>query len=236
MKISTHSIHPLALTWVAILIVFLVLPGHARAAVVAIPNPTIDSATPPGQSLDEGTFSNDYQGTANTRGFWFTAPENFTITGLMVPTTVGTDVQNVEIFTLTSAPATFGASTPSSQFNVLGYYAGVSGTSYISTNFSITTGQVVCILGAQGTTTMNNSYATTNTYASSIGGMSVTLSRLLYQGNLNAGAAPSVSTAATNVYSPVSLLYVVPEPSTWALLGAGTVGLGLALRRRSLRA
>ncbi|MBE7158342.1 MAG: PEP-CTERM sorting domain-containing protein, partial [Rhodospirillales bacterium] len=27
-------------------------------------------------------------------------------------------------------------------------------------------------------------------------------------------------------------LYAVPEPSTWALLGLGTVGMGMVMRRR----
>jgi hypothetical protein len=132
--------------------------------------------------------STTYTYATHTRGFWFTAPVSFTITGLRVPTDVGTGVQNVEVLKLSSAPDT-------SSYTSLAYHKGVAGTNWIYVKIPINKGDIIGILGARGTTTMNNSYMATSTYTTSISGQSVTLARLMLQSNLySAKASGSVLT------------------------------------------
>ena len=178
-------------------------------------------------------YDRNYTNSSQTRGYWFTAPTDFTITGLNVPTDVGMAPQNIEVLRLNIVPPAFPNTTNS--FTPLAYFSGINSTSFIPTNIDIFNGDIIGILGARGTTTMNNSYSAVNTFDSSIDGFPVTLKRLIFQGNLNAGQATAVSTTNGGPLSRVELQYesnAVPEPSTVALFGLGAVSL-VGYRRRN---
>jgi hypothetical protein len=176
------------------------------------------------------TFTSDL-----SRGYWFTSPHDLLVTGLRVPTDIGTQPQNIHIMRLNVAPPFYSAS--SSDFTTLGYFAGVSGTSFIDTDITIHSGDIVGVLGTRGTgTTMHNSYSTANQFNSSIFGTPVMLKRLLYQGSISTGPATAVSTEDSNPLSRVEFQFQpIPEPSAAALvLVAGAWSLCFGRRKSSL--
>jgi len=83
----------------------------------------------------------------------------------------------------------------------------VAGTNYISCSIPIKSGQHIGILGARGTSTMYNSYAATNTYATQISGKPVTLRRLYYQSSLYASPATTVATETSYPFGRVEVRY-----------------------------
>jgi hypothetical protein len=156
-------------------------------------------------TLDVGPFGSDYAVGDVTRGYFFTAPVNFTITGLRVPTDVGTDVQNIEVLRLNIAPPTYPTNT--ANFTSLGYYPGVPGTNFIAVSIAVQAGQIIGVLGARGTSPLHNSYAQANTYATTILGQAVTLHRLRSETNLNTAQTTAVSTNTNTPYARIEMTY-----------------------------
>ena len=149
------------------------------------------------QFLDVGPYSTTYSSGSGTRGYWFTAPVSFTIQGLRVPTDVGTDPQNVQVVLFPGgAPPAYPANT--TNHVTLAYHKAVPGTDWINMNIAVSKGEVIGILGARGTTTMNNSYGSSG-YASMLNGQPVQLNRLIYQANLHNAAAGALSGNTGNI-------------------------------------
>ncbi|WP_426165091.1 PEPxxWA-CTERM sorting domain-containing protein [Sandarakinorhabdus sp. DWP1-3-1] len=175
-----------------------------------------------------GTF------TSNTRGYWFTAPVDFYITGLFVPTDASIANQNIAVLRLSAAPPQFAATT--NDFTTLALIRDNSSAGFISTSIQFLAGDVVGILGSRGTT---NSYGAGN-YASAIGGNAVTLARFGMQFPLATVDPQDLWTEAGGSISRVEFSYElgrlaapgVPEPASWALLIAGFGLTGAAMRRR----
>jgi hypothetical protein len=159
----------------------------------------------PTLTLNVGSHNSVFSNAALSRGFFFTAPQNFTIVGLRVPTSAGTGPQNVEVLRLNVTPPAYSSSTTS--FSSLYYAKGVAGTAFIKVNIPFTTGQIVGILGTRGTTTMNSSYAASPTYNTTLNGKPITLTRLLLQKSLYSQKADAVSTSA-NPYGRIEVQYV----------------------------
>jgi len=124
--------------------------------------------------------------TGSTRGYWFTAPTNFTITGLRVPTDASTSSQNIQVIDLDSIPPIFSAVT--NNFTTLALFQNVTGTAILPVSIPISTGDIIGIFGTRGT---SNSYGT-NPYTSAIDGIPVTLTRLGFQDNLSTVTAYDV--------------------------------------------
>jgi len=148
-------------------------------------------------NMDVGTHKTVYS-SAHTRGFYFTSPVNFTITGVRVPTVLGTGVQNVQILKLPSKPPAYSSSTTT--HTTLLYSKGVSGTKYISCTIPIKKGDIIGILGGRGTSTLKNSYGTGG-YSSKILGKAVTLTRFIAQYSINTKKAGAVSGGASGTGS-----------------------------------
>jgi hypothetical protein len=153
--------------------------------------------------LDIGTHGSVYTDSSHTRGYWFTAPVDFTIIGLRVPTVLGTGVQNVELLKFTAAPTTAGTTSYTSLF----YAKGVAGTAHISCNVAVKKGDFIGVVGARGTTTMNNSYASAYTYATKISNQAVTLQRLMVQNNLYSSKSSGSIMSNSHYYGRVELRY-----------------------------
>ncbi|MDT8324511.1 MAG: hypothetical protein RRA94_10385, partial [Bacteroidota bacterium] len=118
---------------------------------------------------------------SQVRGFWFTAPTDFVIVGVRVPTDVGTTAQNVQIIKFANTPPAYPTTATGT---TLGYWNNVAGTSIIPCYVEIQAGDHIAIFGARdgGGTTNLNSYATpSGNYTSSILGQSVTLERMVWQ-------------------------------------------------------
>jgi hypothetical protein len=139
----------------------------------------------PSSSLNIGTQLTTYNANA-TRGYHFQSPMDFTITELMVPTTV-TGAQNIQVVRFSGPPAAFPG--PGTSFTTLFYVSGVSTTVPIPVNIPIYSGDYIGIIGARGTGIMHNSYG--SSMMSNIGGQNVQISRLVYQSSLSGSAASS---------------------------------------------
>ena len=152
------------------------------------------------------------------RGYWFTAPTDFTIVGLRVASQAGSGSQSIHVFKINDATPVVYATT-SSNFTTL-YYVNSAPNGVIQTvNIPVTAGDKIGILGQAGTT---NSYGVASgTY--NLAGYQVSLARLLYQGTITSSAAPNYSTepASSNI-SRVEMYYETcdadvvgqPQPKT----------------------
>ena len=151
---------------------------------------------------EETTYS------THSRGYWFTAPLDFTITGYGVRDAVVT--QYVEIMLFPNAPLTFPNAT--SNFTVLAYNNMV-GPGIMTSNISVSAGQIIGLLGYD--TTFGNRYGQQN-FTSSIGGQPVVLKRLLTQNTL-LSQAPDASTedfVNNNYMSLIDLFYTTGPSAT----------------------
>jgi hypothetical protein len=144
-----------------------------------------------------------------TRGYHFTAPVDMTITELMVPTTVTNGTQYIQVVKFSTYPAAYPSGSP---FTTLEYIQGAPFGVPQQVNISIKAGDEIGIIGAANTsgTTMANSYGG-SLVASSIGGVGVTLTRLVYQSPLASGAAAtgSISLETSSSIARVEMTYRV---------------------------
>ncbi len=139
-------------------------------------------------SLFVGTQSSDYQA-ALTRGYHFTAPVDMTITELMVPATVTQGPQYIQVVKFSGFPST---NASANQHTTLAYIANAPFGVPQAVNIPIQAGDEIGIIGATNSsgTTMSNSYGPAQV-PSTINGIPVTLTRLVYQSPLVSGQAPT---------------------------------------------
>ena len=154
-----------------------------------------DSVTiQPTLAFDPGPAGNTYSQQAQTRGMWFVAPANFAITSLYVPddTNAG-DVQNVQVLLL---PPGFGAGSSTAAATTLLYEVHQTAGAEIVTNIPVLAGDIIGILGARGTSTMNSMYSPGPAPVGALlDSTAIPLQRLEYQDNLWSVAAGSVHDA-----------------------------------------
>ena len=155
--------------------------------------------------LDVGKHKSTFS-SSMTRGFWFTAPVNFTIVGVRVPIDVGTEVQNVEVLRFTGTVTVF--PTQGTNFTSLHYSKNVAGSGWITVKIPVKKGDVIGLLGARGTTSQKNSYGNGNPYSTTLANKPIKLQRLVLQANLNSAKANKVATEASGSYSRVEMRYV----------------------------
>lgn len=140
-----------------------------------------------------------------TRGYWFKAPVDFTIVQLRVPTDVGTEPQHLAVVRFTAQPPEFSNTT--NAFTTLFYKKSISGTNYETVSIVVKKDEFIGVLGARGTSTMNNSYAVTGNFTSSIKGQSVTLVRLNFQDSLITSAPTALSSSNAGQMGRVEMKY-----------------------------
>ncbi len=126
-----------------------------------------------------GAHSSTYTGNHWARGYWFTAPTDFYISGLRVPTEAATSAQTVEVIRFNSTPTIYPTTT--NAFVSLGRFVNVPGSAMIPTCIHINNGDFIAIFGVRGDT---NSYHNSS-FNSNIGGNAVTLYRTLMQDTLS---------------------------------------------------
>jgi hypothetical protein len=196
------------------------------AALISVLAPVTTHATIMDVGNQIGTTSNV------TRGFWFTAPTDFTITGVGVATTASTANFDVAVMLLNSTPPTFNATT--NAFTTLFMAKNVAGSALVSTLIDVHAGDIIGVLGSRGANAIN-SYAPGN-YVTNILGNSVTLQRLGMQFNLHNVDPQNIWTENGNISRVLLDIEApqsnpIPEPSTLALLGLGGL-LSLAVSRK----
>ena len=157
--------------------------------------------------------------TGNVRGYWFTAPVNFTITGLRVAAQAGTGLQYIHVFKIND-PVPVVYSVSSTNFTTLAYIQGAPNNVIQTVNINVVAGDKIAIMGQAGT---GNSYGTV-AGPTTIAGNNVTLARILYQGTLVSGPAPNYSTEPTSSsISRVEMYYQTgpPCPAPTGLAASG---------------
>lgn len=137
--------------------------------------------------------------TGSARGYWFTAPCPFTITGLRVPVDAGTGLQYIHVMKCNDPFPV--PTTGSTNFNTLSYISGAPSGVIQNVNITVNTGDVIGILGTAG---QGNSYTSSGIYTSTINGMQVYLTRFGYQGDIDTGPAPEYWGIAQNTSGSIS--------------------------------
>jgi hypothetical protein len=143
-----------------------------------------------------GTFS------GNSRGYWFTAPTNFVITAVQVPTEASSGNQNIAVLRLTAAPPLFSATTD--VFTQLFLTQNNASVGALPTRIAVSQNDVIGVLGDRGGV---NSYASGAPHASTIDGQAVSLGRFGMQFPLTTTAPQQVWQEAGGSISRVFFEY-----------------------------
>jgi PKD repeat protein len=161
-------------------------------------------------------YASTYPG--NSRGMWFQAPVGFYITGLRVPTDVGTGNSSIHLVRLTAAPPAY--PTVTTAYTTLHYSQNVSGTAIIPVNIQINSGDYIGVLGVRdnGSGTGQTSYGPTGAQSSTIGGLPITLTRLGWQGSIITGPATDLWQEVAGSLGRVEVYYSLTPPG-----GAGSL-------------
>ncbi len=151
--------------------------------IVADPGTTVCAGDPTRLTVHEGSLTgpltiplNAQTGTftGNVRGYFFTAPANFTMTALRVPTDASAGTQNIAVVRMTGAtpPPAFPATT--NAFTTLFLTQVNPAVGNIPVNIPILAGEVIAIMGNRVNV---NSYSNTPN-VTTIAGFPVTLTRM----------------------------------------------------------
>jgi PKD repeat protein len=142
-----------------------------------------------------GTFA------GNVRGYWFTSPTCFTITGLEVPTTANSGPQSIAVVRLQSPPPFFSANT--NVFTTLFLTQSNPTTGIINVNIQVEAGDIIGVLSQRNTV---GSYSNTGN-TTLINGQSITLNRLGMQFPLTTTAPQQLWTEAGSSISRCYIYY-----------------------------
>ena len=138
----------------------------------------------------------------NVRGYWFTAPKDFAITGVEVPTDASEGNQSIAVVRFTAEPPLFSATTD--DFEVLFLTQDDSATGMIPTYLEIASGDVIGVLGARDGV---GSYGSGSPFASSIDGLPISLRRLGMQSPLASIAPRQLWAEETGSIGRIRLFY-----------------------------
>lgn len=182
-------------------------------------------------------------GTLNstTRGYTFTAPVSFQITGIKVLRQTGNTAASVQNFSILKfdgnvPPPTFSATTNS--FTQLALGLGQAADVFVPVNVLVNAGEVIGIYGNlanSDTATAGRSSYGNGSLGTTVMGNSITLARSGMQAHLGTATTPAgmanvwAEPASSNI-TRIEFTYApVPEPGTMAAVGLGIAAL---LRRR----
>lgn len=207
---------------------------NANLVIVADPGTTVcegdptlltvyDAGSAVGGTIPLNAQTSTFSGSA--RGYFFTAPTNFTMTALRVPTDASTGNQNVAVVRFTGAtpPPAFPGTT--NAFTTLFVSQNNPAAGNIPVNIAINAGDVIGILGTRGADV--NSYSTApNT--TTIGTFSVPLTRMGMQFPLATTAPQQIFSEAAFQISRVFFDYTIGSlgpQSTGTFLWTPAAGL-----------
>jgi hypothetical protein len=166
-----------------------------------------------------GTYS------GNIRGYYFTAPVDFVISGVRVPTDADPGAQTIELLRFTAGgPPEYPGLTNS--FTSLGYWNGVNSTSVINTNIQVYAGDIIGVYGWRGTT---DSYSAGGSFVSDIAGNPVTLERTGMQYDLNAQQMFDVWSETGGSISRTELYYTIPGDTSVRVMSTVYVNASAAV-------
>lgn len=158
--------------------------------------------------------AHNVQFSGNVRGYWFTAPDCFTITGLEVATEAGAGAQNIAVLRLYAPPPIFSATT--NAFTVLFLTQNNPATGVIPCNIQIEQGDIIMILGQRGNI---NSYSISGSHTTVINGITTPVTRCGMQFPLGTTPPQQLWAQASGEISRVHMTY----DSTITFTAASTV-------------
>lgn len=176
-----------------------------------------------------------------TRGYYFTAPVSFQITGINVLRQTGNTASSIQNFAVVKfngnvPPPNFPSTTNS--FSQLALGLGKTADVFIPVNVLVNVGDVIGIYGnladSDTATTGRNSYGN-GSLATTVLGNSIALNRSGMQAHLGTATTPGGMANVWKVSTPSTITRIeftyaaVPEPGTMAAVGLGIAAL---LRRR----
>lgn len=135
----------------------------------------------------------------NARGYYFTAPASFVITGVRVPTDANSGNASVAIIRFPAVPPLYSLVT--NTFDVLYLAQNVVGTGTMNVNIPVYSGDIIGVLGVRNDV---NSYGT-SPYVATLGTNTLTLARLGMQFPLSTTAPQDLWTEAGGSISRVEL-------------------------------
>lgn len=150
--------------------------------------------------ISVGTQVTTYTGAI--RGYYFTAPTNFTICGLQVPTDASNGLQTIRVIRFNAGPPPAFAATTNNFVQLFSTTNTPGGI--IPCNIPITTGQVIGVYGVRGNCV--NSYGPAN-FVTTIMGFPVTLRRSGMQ-SCPTGGQPMANVWYENSYISRTWMYI----------------------------
>ena len=187
-RLTFRSITPRSLSVVHFLALALVV---AMGSMPAMAQKQIDLPEPTGVLIG-----------SSVRGYWFTAPKDFAITGVEVPTDGIEGNQSIAVVRFTAEPPLFDSYT--NEFEVLFLTQDDSATGMIPTYLEIASGDVIGVLGARDGV---GSYGSGSPFASSIDDLPISLRRLGMQSPLASTAPQQLWAEETGSIGRVRLFY-----------------------------
>lgn len=160
--------------------------------------------------IDASTHSTTHSSQA--RGFWFTAPCDFVITGVRAPTDFSTNAQTIHLVKFASVPPNYSSTTTA--FTTLYYGSNLTDTCFVDMNLQIQSGDIIGILAVRdnGSGNCQTSYsAAVSPYTSSLGPYNITLARLGFQGNIISGPATNLWTESGLSIGRAEIRYEIAE-------------------------
>ena len=154
------------------------------------------------KQIDLPAHTGPFSSPISVRGYWFTAPKDFAITGVEVPTDASEGNQSIAVVRFTAEPPIFDATTD--DFEVLFLTQDDSATGMIPTYLEIASGDVIGVLGSRNGV---GSYASGAPLASSIDGLPISLRRLGMQFPLDSTAPQQLWAQESGSISRVRLFY-----------------------------
>lgn len=142
--------------------------------------------------------------TGNIRGYYFTAPVDFVITGLWVPSDAGAGSQNIEVLLFDNQTGPPEYSLTTNAFTSMGYWANHDPNDTVSVCIPVYAGDVIGIYGSRGN---SNSYSTTGTLYAEIAGISTPVFRTGMQFDLNMEQMHDVWSETGSSISRVEMFY-----------------------------
>ncbi|MBT3221206.1 MAG: tandem-95 repeat protein, partial [Proteobacteria bacterium] len=136
--------------------------------------------------LDVGAQVATYDG--SPRGYYFTAPVDFRIVQLHVPTDFSSEPQVIQVVRCAGIPT-----SGYTNFVTLFHQANIAGDAWTDVDIPVSAGEVIAVIGGRGTSTIYNSYGPSG-YVSSIFGNPVTLNRIWNNSDdINAGPVDDIN-------------------------------------------
>jgi PKD repeat protein len=158
--------------------------------------------------------------TGNVRGYWFAAPDCFTITGLQVATEAGAGTQNIAVLRLDTLPNVY--PTVTNAFTVLFLTQNDPTAGIIPCNIQVQAGDSIMIIGQRGNV---NSYSASGSWTTTINGITTNIYRSGMQFQLNTTAPQDLWVQASGSVSRVHMYYdsVITFTATHTVLNQSDV-------------